>query len=161
MPPFASEATYIPGENTLKNVDATSLRNETTDRRDKTRFETGGGHPNIAWSLFIYFRFLIVSFDDHMTGYFPAQVGGIAPISHGMNSSASRVKVRFQWCPAHSKVPGNERAHTLAQNATEKGKKIQPSLRPFPIARSILSHEAKSYKVMENCTSLSRSKTGR
>ena len=87
-------------------------------------------------------------------------VGNIACLSHDINLSTKNVKVGFQWCPAHSGVPGNEKAHQLAQKATEKGKNVHPSLRPFPMARAILTQTAKDIKVIEDSTGLSRSKTG-
>ena len=31
----------------------------------------------------------------------------------------------YQWCPGHSKVPGNEEAHRLSRKATEPGSPIQ------------------------------------
>ena len=31
----------------------------------------------------------------------------------------------YQWCPGHSKVPGNEEAHGLSRKATEPGSVIQ------------------------------------
>lgn len=58
-------------------------------------------------------------------------IGSIARLSHNINSSTKTVKVGFQWCPAHSNVPGNEKAHKLAQRATEKGKNVHPSLGHF------------------------------
>lgn len=49
----------------------------------------------------------------------------IARMSHEMlNSSNTNTNIQFQWSPAHSKIPGNEKAHKLAQTATEKGKKV-------------------------------------
>lgn len=88
-------------------------------------------------------------------------VGSIASLGHGINSSSSNVKVCFQWCPAHSKILGNEIAHKLAQSATEKGNNIQLALRSLPTARAIVFQKAKDFEDINDATSLSRSKAGR
>ena len=33
--------------------------------------------------------------------------------------------IRYQWCPGHSKVPGNEKAHILSRKATKPGNAVQ------------------------------------
>lgn len=82
-------------------------------------------------------------------------------MGHEINSSIANTSIRFQWSPAHCKIPGNEKAHKLAQTATEKGKRIGPSTQPPPVARSIVFQNAWDVKVIEDVTSLSRSKSGR
>ena len=52
----------------------------------------------------------------------------IARMSHEINSSNTNTNIQFQWSLAHSKISGNEKAHELAQTATEKGKTIEPGL---------------------------------
>ena len=42
----------------------------------------------------------------------------IARMSHEINSSNTNTNIQFQWSPAHSKIPGNEKAHKLAQTLT-------------------------------------------
>lgn len=46
------------------------------------------------------------------------------------NSFPSSFKIQFAWCPGHSHVFGNEKAHQLAQKSTEKGKSIQSNQHP-------------------------------
>lgn len=84
-------------------------------------------------------------------------------MSHEINSSNTKTNIRFQWSPAHStdNIPGNGRAHKLAQAATEKGRVIESGLQLFPIARSIVSQRARDVKVTQVSTSLVRSKAGR
>lgn len=85
----------------------------------------------------------------------------IVRMSHEINSSITNTNIQFQWSPAHSKIPGNEKAHKLTQTATEKGKSIEPSFQRFPIARSVMKKIAWEVKANEDYTSLLRSKTGR
>lgn len=75
-------------------------------------------------------------------------------LSHDINFLSSNVKVSFQWCPGHCQISENEIAHKLAQSATEKGRNIQPPLRPFPIARAIVFQNAENVKNIDNATSL-------
>lgn len=82
-------------------------------------------------------------------------------LSHDINFLSSNVKVSFQWCPGHCQISENEIAHKLAQSATEKGRNIQPPLRPFPIARAIVFQNAENVKNIDNATSLAWSKAGR
>lgn len=81
-------------------------------------------------------------------------------MSHEISSSNTNTNIQFQWNLAHSKISGNDRAHRLAQIATEKGKVIEPSLLRFPTARSLVGNKAWEVEVKEDYTSLIRSKTG-
>lgn len=85
----------------------------------------------------------------------------IVRMSHEINSSNTNTNIQFQWSPAHSKIPGNEKAHKLAETATEKGRSIEPSFQRFPIARSVGRKKPWVMKADEDHTSLMRSKTGR
>ncbi len=67
----------------------------------------------------------------------------------------------YQWCPGHSKVPGNEEAHGLSRKATEPGSVIQltPASKVQLLA-SVLG-AAKSVKLEQRAEKFYATKVGR
>lgn len=69
--------------------------------------------------------------------------------------------VRYQWCPGHSKVLGNEKAHTLSRKATEPGNVIQSTSAPKVLLLASALSIAKQKFSYQNIGDFYKAKVGR
>lgn len=86
----------------------------------------------------IYPRTTVTIFSDSQSALQalarPRQQSGqsiLRDVLHQLQRLSSRwgPRVAFQWLPAHSNIAGNERAHTLAREATEDRQPVPPSVK--------------------------------
>ena len=68
-------------------------------------------------------------------------INRITTEAHMINVSG-RASVRFQWSPGHSDIPGNDLTHTLAQQATKRGRSVT-SIYNQPVLRTTALRMAK------------------
>ena len=85
-------------------------------------------------------------------------INRITTEAHMINASG-RASVCFQWSPGHSDIPGNDLAHTLAQQATKKGCSVN-SINNQPVLRTTALHMAKEIQLPKD-ESFHSSKSGK